>query len=118
MQSEGEGGVGLGGFASSLGSASDMAKFGGQLRCPTCRCLQSSLMEMSSGNLNPKFPTYGLCYRTNCAMDTYLQVGVRGQLDGKTYWYACPTGGASCTSRGTLGPLPAPPRGTFAGWRA
>jgi hypothetical protein len=103
------GGYSLSSLAQGVGSlASDMSKFGGQLRCPTCRCMQSSLMEMSTGNLNSDFPSYGLCYRTNCAMPDYLQIGVRGQYDGVAYWYACPAAGGKLYIPGYFGALTCP----------
>lgn len=50
-------------FASLFGSATDMMKFGGQARCPECRCMKSSLMELTR-TVTPTFSVYGLCYRT------------------------------------------------------
>ena len=90
-----------------------MQKFGGQQRCPTCRCMPSSLMEMSSGNLVTTFPSYGLCYRTNCAMATYLQIAIKGQFDGQTYWYACPQEGGKLYIPGFFGALTCPPAASF-----
>jgi hypothetical protein len=109
----GDQGNNLAAFSSSLGSSSDMQKFGGQMRCPTCRCMQSSLMEMSSGNLVTTFPSYGLCYRTNCAMTTYLQIAIRGQFDGATYWYQCPEDGGKLYIPGFFGALTCPPAEKF-----
>ena len=37
----------------------DMTAFGGQARCPECRCMQSSLMEVAKGSLATTFPSYG-----------------------------------------------------------
>ena len=34
-------------------------------------------MEVTLGGFNPTFPTYGLCYRSNCYRSDYLQVGVK-----------------------------------------
>jgi hypothetical protein len=71
-----------------------MLKFGGQTRCPNCRCLKSSLREVNLGvdfeKINDKL---GLCYRTNCATPNDLQIGVRGQFG--TYWYDCPREGGN-----------------------
>jgi len=108
-----EDGFSLSSIAGSFGQASDMSKFGGQARCPTCRCMNSSLMEMSSGNLNPQFPRYGLCYRTNCARPDYLQVAIRGQLDSKVYWYRCPPAGGKLYIPGFFGALSCPAATTF-----
>jgi hypothetical protein len=94
-------------------TGSDMQKFGGQLRCPTCRCMQSSLMEMRSGNLQTSFPSYGLCYRTNCAMPSYLQVAIKGQFDSATYWYQCPEKGGSLYIPGFFGALTCPAAADF-----
>ena len=102
-----EDGFSLSSIAGSFGLASDMSKFGGQARCPTCRCMNSSLMEMSSGNLNPQFPRYGLCYRTNCARPDYLQVGLR-RLDSSVSWYRCPPGGGQLFVPGFMGSLDCP----------
>ena len=100
-------------LASVVVDSGDMQKFGGQLRCPTCRCMQSSLMEMRSGNLQTSFPSYGLCYRTNCAMTTYLQVAIKGQFDGGTYWYQCPEKGGKLYIPGFFGALTCPPALSF-----
>jgi hypothetical protein len=55
---------------SSAGAAVDssvinqMSTLGGQSRCPTCRCFESSLKEVSRIHLfNPRFPVFGMCYR-------------------------------------------------------
>jgi hypothetical protein len=106
-------GFSLSSVSSFFGRSSDMAQFGGQARCPTCRCLNSSLIEMSSGNLNPMFPRYGLCYRTNCARLDYLQVGIRGQLDSRAYWYRCPTAGGKLYIPGFFGALTCPDAASF-----
>ena len=108
-----EGGFSISSITSKFGSSTDMAKFGGQARCPSCRCLNSSLIEMSSGNLNPDFPRYGLCYRTNCARPDYLQIAVKGQLDSKAYWYRCPTAGGKLYIPGFFGSLMCPPAVAF-----
>ena len=103
----GDSGFSLSSIAGSFGKASDMSKFGGQARCPTCRCMNSSLMEMSSGNLNPTFPRYGLCYRTNCARPDYLQVGLR-RRDSSVSWYRCPPAGGQLFVPGFMGSLDCP----------
>lgn len=54
---------GFNNFASLFGSTSDMQMFGGQARCPQCRCFQSSLLELTR-SITPTFKVYGLCYRT------------------------------------------------------
>ena len=36
------------------GAEDEMRLFGGQAYCPECRCFVSSLMDFSSGKLNPK----------------------------------------------------------------
>ena len=81
-----------------------MLKFGGQTRCPNCRCLKSSLRELNLGvdfdKINDKL---GLCYRTNCATPNDLQVGVNGQFG--TYWYDCPREGGNVSSKVCLSPL-------------
>ena len=86
-------GSNAGSFSSLFGNKADMDNFGGQGRGPDSRCFTSSLLEMSKGSLNPKFPSYGLCYRSNCYRPNYLQVAIRGQLDKATYWYKCPEHG-------------------------
>ena len=107
-------GISLSSFTSAIGSsATDMTTFGGQSRCPSCRCMQSSLMALSSLSVNTAFPSYGLCYRTNCATYNYLQVGIKGQFDGKTYWYPCPTAGGKFYVPGFSGALTCPVASTF-----
>jgi len=98
-------------------STSDMSSFGGQARCPSCRCMQSSLMEIAKGNLQTSFPSYGLCYRTNCYRPDYLQVAVMGSLPsittGFSFWYACPQGGGKLYIPGYLGSLNCPDAVSF-----
>lgn len=89
-------------------AANDMTQFGGQFRCPSCRCFKSSLSALSGFNVNPAFPSYGLCYRSNCARYDYLQVGLKGQLDGKAYWYKCPANGGKLYIPGWSGALTCP----------
>jgi hypothetical protein len=107
-------GLSLSSFASTFTSAaSDMTTFGGQTRCPSCRCLPSSLMALSTLSVNTKFPKYGLCYRTNCPTYNYLQIGIKGQLDGNTYWYGCPASGGKLYIPGFSGALTCPTASTF-----
>jgi hypothetical protein len=102
-------------LSSLLDTADDMTKFGGQARCPECRCLISSLVEASRPLfLNPRFPRYGLCYRTNCYTPDYLQVAVIGQIGGNTvYWYGCPKAGGKIYIPGFTGALHCPPAREF-----
>lgn len=90
----------------------DMAAFGGQSRCPNCRCLQSSLIELSKGGIQTSFPEYGLCYRTNCYRQDYLQVAVMGSLieltDDFSFWYMCPPEGGKLYIPGYMGSLQCP----------
>ena len=89
-------------------AASDMSQFGGQFRCPSCRCFKSSLVALSGFSVNPSFPSYGLCYRSNCARYDYLQIGIKGQIDGKAYWYKCPAAGGKLYIPGWAGALTCP----------
>ena len=57
---------------------------GGQANCPECRCLRSTLVELT--RLGSSSPSFGLCYRTNCYRENYLQVGVKGALSGDVNW--------------------------------
>ena len=112
--SSNEGGLDLSSFTGTFSSASaDMTAFGGQSRCPSCRCLPSSLMELKTLSVNTKFPKYGLCYRTNCPTYNYLQVGIKGQLDGSTYWYGCPSAGGKLYIPGFSGALTCPEASSF-----
>ena len=90
----------------------DMAAFGGQSRCPNCRCMQSSLIELSKGGVQTSFPEYGLCYRTNCYRTDYLQVAVMGSLieltDDYSFWYMCPPEGGKLYIPGYMGSLQCP----------
>lgn len=81
-------GSGLSNFAGLFGvsTSTEMDQFGGQARCPNCRCMQSSLLELTR-SLTPAVSSYGLCYRTNCYRPDYLQVAIRGQFGkNKAYW--------------------------------
>lgn len=81
-------GSGLSNFAGLFGvsTSTEMDQFGGQARCPNCRCMQSSLLELTR-SLSPAVSSYGLCYRTNCYRPDYLQVAIRGQFGkNKAYW--------------------------------
>jgi MFS family permease len=107
----GEGG-GLEAFKSLFGSATDMEKFGGQARCENCRCFESSLMEIGL-NLNPNFPVYGLCYRANCYRPDYLQIAIRGQITGASFWYKCPAEGGKLYIPGFSGAFHCPKAAEF-----
>jgi hypothetical protein len=88
-------------------SKTDMAKIGGQARCPTCRCFESSLVEyVKTSSL--KFPIYGQCYRANCYRLDYLQIAVRGQISRKTNWYKCPATGGKISIPGYGGSFHCP----------
>jgi hypothetical protein len=111
----GEAGPALDSLVYLFGSTDDMAKFGGQARCPESRCLTSSLLETSRVlKLDTLFPEYGLCYKTNCYTSSYLQVAVVGQLGGSfVYWYGCPPGGGKLYIPGFFGALTCPPAAQF-----
>ena len=95
-----------------FGDESEFEAFGGQDRCPECRCFRSSLIEITKG-LNPRFPQYGLCYRSNCYRKDYLQVGIRGVTQDKTFWYKCPAGGGKLYIAGFTGAVHCPPAQEF-----
>jgi hypothetical protein len=97
----------LSSISQKFGSASDMSKFGGQSFCPTCRCFNSSLKDMTLGNVTTLSPRYGLCYRTNCARPDYLQVGFRRQ-GGSVSWYRCPAAGGNIYIPGFTGSFGCP----------
>jgi hypothetical protein len=104
----GDTGAGLREFVTSFGKAADMETFGGQSRCPGCRCLTSSLMELTKG-YNPAQPEYGLCYRVNCYRPDYLQVAIRSAIDARnTFWYPCPVDGGKLYIPGFTGRLACP----------
>lgn len=103
---EGEGGgLSLGDLVGGI--LPDMDKFGGQQHCANCRCFVSSLRELTSFAFDPRFPRFGLCYRANCFREDYLQVGVRNQLGGMS-WYKCPRGGGRLHIAGFTGSLHCP----------
>jgi len=96
-------------FGSLLGGATDNMKlFGGQAYCPSCRCMKSSLKDFSSGSVNTNFPTYGLCYRTNCPTAATLQFAIESQTGGKTTWYGCPPNGGKLYIAGFSGSIRCP----------
>jgi hypothetical protein len=67
-------------------------KYGGQTRCPSCRCFASSLREFNLGiDVSSLQNSLGLCYRANCPTPNHLQIGIKGMFG--TYWYDCPDGG-------------------------
>lgn len=109
----GDTGASLRQFVTSFGSATDMETFGGQARCPQCRCLQSSLLELTKG-INPEQPEYGLCYRTNCYRPDYLQIAVKSVLaTGDSFWYGCPQEGGKLYIPGFTGQITCPPADEF-----
>jgi pentapeptide MXKDX repeat protein len=96
-----------------VSSAMDSKLFGGQSHCPSCRCLVSSLMDVTKLNINPSFPRYGLCYRTNCFRSDYLQVAIRSQFTNRIDWYRCPVEGGKLHIPGYTGALHCPPATSF-----
>jgi len=84
----------------------DMALFGGQEQCKDCRCFTSSLLEFSKG-VNPLQTRYGLCYRSNCYREDYLQIAIDNQLGGVS-WYKCPTNGGKLYIAGFSGAFHCP----------
>lgn len=90
------------------GAEENMQLFGGQAYCPSCRCFVSSLMEFSSGNVNPDFPRFGLCYRSNCYKANYLQFGIKDQIGGDVTWYKCPLEGGKLYIAGFTGAFHCP----------
>jgi len=100
--------------AAYFGLTADLSSFGGQARCASCRCMTSSLMELTKvGALNPSFPQYGLCYRTNCYRPDYLQVGIKAPLGSGANWYACPAAGGKLYVPGFAGALHCPAAADF-----
>jgi Leishmanolysin len=87
----GEGG-GLTAFESLFGIVSSINKIGGQIHGPDSKCFTSSLIELTSTQ-GVSFPTYGLCYQSNCYRKDYLQVGIKSFTSHKTSWYPCKTAG-------------------------
>ncbi len=53
----------------------------------------SSLLEITSINVQASFPTRGMCYRTNCFKPDYLQVAVVDPFLLKFLWFKCPKEG-------------------------
>ena len=90
------------------GTEEQMRLFGGQAYCPTCRCFVSSLMEFSSGKVDPNFPRFGLCYRSNCFRKDYLQFAIQDQIGGDVTWYKCPSGGGKLYIAGFSGAFHCP----------
>lgn len=90
------------------GAADNMKLFGGQAQCPSCRCFVSSLMDFSSGKVNPNFPRFGLCYRANCYQEDYLQFAIESQVGRATTWYKCPAGGGKIYIAGFAGAFHCP----------
>mmetsp|Transcript_24598 Transcript_24598/g.85538 ORF Transcript_24598/g.85538 Transcript_24598/m.85538 type:complete len:1188 (-) Transcript_24598:195-3758(-) len=96
-------------LATTLSGASDNMKlFGGQAYCPDCRCFVSSLMDFTSGKINPNFPRFGLCYRSNCYRDDYLQFAIESQVGRDTTWYRCPPAGGKLYIAGFSGAFHCP----------
>lgn len=111
--SSGEASSGLQNFASLFGVSTDMKVLGGQARCPTCRCMQSSLVGVTNGIVGSGV-SYGLCYRTNCYRPDYLQVAIKGQFGSTTaYWYKCPVEGGKVYVVGFTGSIVCPPAREF-----
>mmetsp|Transcript_24599 Transcript_24599/g.85546 ORF Transcript_24599/g.85546 Transcript_24599/m.85546 type:complete len:1232 (-) Transcript_24599:195-3890(-) len=97
------------GVGGALGGAEDeMSLFGGQAYCPECRCFVSSLMDLSSGSVNPNFPQFGLCYRHNCFTENYLQFAIENQLGDGMTWYKCPPAGGKVYIAGFSGAFHCP----------
>lgn len=98
----------------ALGNAGDeMSLFGGQAYCPECRCFVSSLMDLSTGSVNPDFPQFGLCYRHNCFTEEYLQFAIENQLGDGMTWYKCPPEGGKVYIAGFSGAFHCPPAKQF-----
>ena len=87
----------------------EISSFGGQSRCPECRCFESSLRELTQPASGSGVTTYGSCFRANCYRRDYLQVGVRGQVDSSISWYRCPEAGGRLRIAGFTGSLVCPP---------
>ncbi len=106
------GGVGVGGTSANVTvlqeRATESKLFGGQSHCPNCRCFISSLLDLTKLSLDPAFPRYGLCYRSNCYTANYLQVAVRSQLTNRIDWYKCPPAGGKLHIPGYTGALHCP----------
>ena len=92
-------------FGSSV--EEEQSLFGGQANCPECRCFTSSLIEITSGTFDPRFPAYGLCYRSNCYRPDYLQIAIRNQIGGVS-WYKCPASGGKLYIAGFTGAFTCP----------
>ena len=80
----------------------DVEKFSGQAYCPECRCFQSSLREWYKA-IDVTFSSYGLCYRSNCFREDYLQFAMEGV--GGTAWFTCPKEGGRLFVPGFTGAL-------------
>lgn len=89
----------------------DVEKFSGQAHCPECRCLKSSLREWYRA-IDITNTHYGLCYRTNCYQEEYLQFAMSGGIGG-TAWYTCPKEGGKLYIPGFTGALVCPPAKAF-----
>ena len=102
----GNAGFNMGDIVASAQKA--MLKFGGQTRCPNCRCFASSLREFNLGVdvSTSGLKSLGLCYRSNCATPNDLQIGIKGSL--ATYWYDCPVGGGKLYIAGFSGSITCP----------
>jgi len=95
------------------GTEEKMRLFGGQAYCKNCRCFVSSLMEFSSGKVDPSFPRFGLCYRSNCFRKDYLQFAIQDQIGGDVTWYKCPSGGGKLYIAGFSGAFHCPVASEF-----
>ena len=111
----------LGGSLTENGLKLDYAQFvgsdggdlpGGQVQCPECRCMVSSLTELSYYTSNPILDTHGLCYAVNCWKKDGLQVAIDKGSYG-FYWYDCPPTGGRILIPGYLGGLHCPVADSF-----
>ena len=103
----GNAGFNMGDLVSTAQKA--MLKYGGQTRCPNCRCFRSSLREFNLGIDFTKFGSgnhLGLCYRSNCPTPNNLQIGVKSTFG--TYWYDCPAKGGELYIAGFSGSILCP----------
>ena len=87
--------------------------FAGQCRCTTCRCVRSSLVDITSKDVLGGPEVHGHCYKTNCVSPTELQIAVRDVMNGDLKWFTCPVGGGSVVIPGYSGVLHCPNATTF-----
>ena len=68
----------------------------------------SSLVAVTDlARFNPSFTRYGLCYRFNCFRSDYLQIAIKNQIGGVS-WYKCPTNGGKLYIAGFTGAFTCP----------